>query len=40
MLNRLFVEANAQLGFLKLPKKFFGKFEETIKQIHYDELKK
>jgi hypothetical protein len=34
------VEANAQLGLLKLPKKLFGQFENLIKLTHYDSIHK
>lgn len=34
-MEKLFVEANAQLGYLKLPKDLFGKHENLVKQTHY-----
>jgi hypothetical protein len=33
------VEANAQLGFLKLPKSIFGEHENLIKLTHYNKFK-
>lgn len=37
--RKLMVEANAQLGFLKLPKAIFGEYENLIKMTHYDRFK-
>jgi hypothetical protein len=34
------VEANAQLGVLKLPEALFGQYENLIKLTHYNEFKK
>jgi hypothetical protein len=34
------VEANAQLGFVKLPEKLFGKYKNLVKLTHYEEMKK
>lgn len=33
------IEANAQLGLLKLPKEIFGKYENLIKATHYERFR-
>ena len=37
--QKLMVEANAQLGFLRLPKKIFGKYENLVKATHYERFR-
>ena len=37
--QKLMVEANAQLGLLKLPKELFGEYENLIKVTHYERFK-
>jgi len=33
------MEANAQLGLVKLPEKAFGQYKNMIKRVLYDQLK-
>lgn len=40
LFSELLIEANAQLGHVKLPKKLFGKYENLIKLTHYEQFRK